>query len=267
MGHQEIGDAPYRIDRRIAQVDHAVAVEVDRVLAYAAGHELRPAHRAGVGAAQRERVDVAVARKEQGIGQFAAEVFHPRRTGWRVRIGKRQRGHCVHYTEASGVAAIHGFDPEDADDDVGRHAVLLFGAPQRLAVVVPEIHAGVDAHRFDKTRAVSGPVFGPPGRCRFHQLDRAVNEAHLAERRFQFGPAETIPGHHVVDEGAHLTPLAEVGEFTRVVCRDGSFANLRGALARFGSLGLAPAEKGGSKEEGKKQPAWSHRDRANRDLS
>ncbi len=40
-----------------------------------------------------------------------------------------------------------------------------------------------------------------------------------------------------------------------IVGHDGGFADFRGALAGFGGLGLATAEKGGSKEEGQIEPA------------
>jgi hypothetical protein len=81
----------------------------------------------------------------------------------RVRIGEGQRGQGVEHAEAAGVAAVHGFHADDADDDLGRHAVGRFGPRQRGGVLVPEAHAGIDADRLDEALRCRRQFFGLPG--------------------------------------------------------------------------------------------------------
>src|SRR5256885_17171757 len=56
--------------------------------------------------------------------------------------------------------AVDGLHADDADDDFGRHAVLLFGTRQRGGIVLPETGSGAYAHGLDKAAAVDAPVLG-----------------------------------------------------------------------------------------------------------
>ena len=100
----------------------------------------------------------------------------------RVRFGEveGQRGQRVHHAEVAHVLAVEGFHAQDADDDLGRHAVFTFGACQRVGMLLPEAHPGADAYRFDEAGTVGLPVFRRALRGRQHQAWHLRQKARLA---------------------------------------------------------------------------------------
>ncbi|MNM47204.1 hypothetical protein D3C81_581670 [compost metagenome] len=226
---------------RIAQVDVTIAIEVHRIFHDAARHELGQADGARVGAEQGQRIDAILAREQQRVFQFALEKFHACRARRAFRIGKCQGGQRVEHAEASCVAAIHGFHADDADDDLGRHAILAFGALQRLRIFFPKFHARIDAHRLDEAGAVGLPVLRLAGRRRFHQLHRRFHIAHLADQRVQFGTVKAMLGGHVVEEGADLFPVGIVDKLAFEVELRRRFLCGRFAGSLFDGLGLGRA--------------------------
>jgi hypothetical protein len=69
------GDAADGILRAVQQVDLAVAVKVDRVIAHAAGQKLGQAERTGVGTLIVQRIAVLFAGHQQQILKLATEQF------------------------------------------------------------------------------------------------------------------------------------------------------------------------------------------------
>ncbi|MCY1547028.1 hypothetical protein D9M68_830610 [compost metagenome] len=175
----------------------AVAVEVHRVGAKAAWHELRQAHGAGVGAFQAERVDLFLARQHEELAQLLAE---ERRTR---RIVEGQRRQRIDYAVAAGVAAIEGLHADDRDDHLGRHAVLLFGTFQRLFVLTPEIHTAGDTRVGDKDRPVVFPWLDLLRRTRDRVEDRLL-AFHLGEQVDQLLTGKPVVASHLGDELSHL---------------------------------------------------------------
>ncbi|MCY1209486.1 hypothetical protein D9M72_211390 [compost metagenome] len=232
------------VDRVVHEVDAAVAVEVDRVLGDAAGHELRHAHGAGVAAHGRERVVGGAAFGAQEAFELAAEEGDAL---GRARVALRevegQRGQRIDHAEVAHVAAVDGLDADDADDDFRRHAVGGLGARERLGVGAPEAHAGRDAHRVDEAAAVGLPVLHGADGARQHQARHVGQEARGTD-----GGA-----HPVAVEVAALGDI--VGERHGVVPRGvrGAAAHRRdgGAAIGLGLLGQGargPGDAGG--EEG-----------------
>ena len=114
-------------------------------------------------------------------------------------IVEGQRGERIHHPKAAGVAAINGFNANDADDDFGRYAVFGFGTRQRSAVGLPEIHTGPNADRVNKAAAVNTPVLDESLRGRLHQPRHGGVEARLANGlphplRVQIEPAGQVVG-------------------------------------------------------------------------
>src|SRR5690606_5241353 len=84
-----IGGAADGVHRVVPDVDMTVAVEIHRISAEAARHELRQPHGTGVGALERQRIDLFLARKHEELPQLLAE----ERLAW--RIIEAQRGQRI----------------------------------------------------------------------------------------------------------------------------------------------------------------------------
>jgi hypothetical protein len=75
MALEVAGNAADGIVRVAPDIDVAVTVEIHGIGAEAARHELRQAHRPGVGALEGQRVDLLFAGQQQEFAQFLAEEF------------------------------------------------------------------------------------------------------------------------------------------------------------------------------------------------
>ena len=219
---QEARHAADGIDRAVDQVDAAIAVEVGGIAADAAGHELRGADGAGVGAPGRHRIQAVLAAVQQELLQLLAEV------GGARRKVEGQRGERLDGRELAGVATVEGFHADDGDDDLGGHAMFLRGALQRAGMLFPELQATVDAHWLQEAGPVGWPVgqLGGRGRCGGggaggrgvtgrgwyggrrrrgrHQRQRARVGADLREQCQQGVPVETVALGHLAHEGLHV---------------------------------------------------------------
>jgi len=182
MADEVVGHRAYGVLRAAPQIDAAVAIEVHGPARPAGRHELAQAHGAGVAAARLVRVDAGTVHQAQELLQLALEEGAPL-GGARVGVGEveGQGGQRVDDTVAAHVPAVQGLHADDADDDLGRHAVLRLGARQGLGVVLPEAQAGADAHRLDKARAVGGPVLGAAFGRRQHQARHLAQQPRLAD--------------------------------------------------------------------------------------
>src|SRR5439155_17722613 len=99
-------------------------------------------------AALLERVEaLAAAHHEEALELVAEERRAVLAAAGEVEGQRRER---VDGAEAAHLLAVHGLDADDADDDLRRHAVDLFGKRQPLLVRAPEGHAGADARRLDE---------------------------------------------------------------------------------------------------------------------
>ena len=231
MGDKVVGHRADGVGRAAEQVDAVVAIEVHGPLHPAAGHELAHAHGARVAAAQRERVRSGAVREAQELLQLAAEVL-----GACLRAGvgcgevEAQRGQGVDHAEIAHLLAVDGLHADDADDDFGRHAVLLFGTRQRGGIGLPEACSGAYAHGLDKAAAVDAPVLGRALGSRRHQAGHLGQKARL-------GDGVAHPVHRQVvahrNVGSHLHGVRP-------------FAVGRAALHGLGHGGAACRRGGGS---------------------
>ncbi|MNZ92525.1 hypothetical protein D3C78_1115520 [compost metagenome] len=171
----------------------AVAVEVHRVGAEAARHELRQAHGAGVGALEGQRVDLLLAGQQEELAQLLAEEVGAR------RIVEAEGGQRVDHPPVAGVAAEEGFHADDRHDHLRRHPVLALGTRQRLGMLVPELHAAADARVGEEDRPVLLPRLDPLGRPRDGVEDRLL-ALHLGEQRLQLGGGEALVADQFADE-------------------------------------------------------------------
>ena len=174
------------------QVDAPVAVEVHRVPARAARHELRDADRAGIRALHRKDVEAVVARKQQVLLELAAEEARAR------RIVEGERGEGVDHAEATGVAAVVGLDADDGDHEFRRHAEIALGAPQ--AVRLARQKASPAAMRFSFTNWLRKSVQeGFSGGW----IDCSTGSTRCTPAKVPRSSSgeEAVPRHHVVDEG------------------------------------------------------------------
>src|SRR5207302_289642 len=104
----------------------------------------------------------SIAPEEQVMLELIAEIRRAR------RVVEGESGERVDHAPAAGVAAIEGLHAEDRDYVFGRHAVLVLGALERLAVGVPERDALGNALLGEETRAVFLP--GAALRRSLHRL-------------------------------------------------------------------------------------------------
>ena len=195
MVGEEAGNAADGVAFAGAQVDAPVAVEIDRITPLAAGHELRDAHRSGVGAADFEGIHAVLACEQKEVFELAAE------EGGARRVFEGQRGQGFEHAEAPGIAPVLGFDADDGDDDLARHAVDGFGTHQLGAVFLPKREAALDAAGVEEALAVARPGALLFGHCGRH--DGAQNGgigSGDAEGACQLVGVETVPLGHLGDE-------------------------------------------------------------------
>ena len=165
------------VRQRVPQINASVAILVLRPLRDAGRHELAPAHRAGVRAFQLvDRIrEMHIAEQEQLL-ELAAEKRRARRI---VECERRQR---IEHAVLAGHAAVAGFDADDRDDDLGRHAVFLADSVEQLAIGAIELDAVVDALVADEDRPVILPRLGRFGRTR-DRVENALLHLCAGERR------------------------------------------------------------------------------------
>ena len=204
---QEIGHRADRVDRAVDQVHMAVAIEVDREAPPAARHELAPAHRAGVRALHRHRIQAVLARQDQELAQLLAEEGAAVARAGRQRRGvvEAQRRQRVQHAEAAHDPAVEGLHADHRRDHFRRHAIGRLRARERRLVRRPEGQPGLQPLRLDEALTVGAPVLRLSRRPRQDQplhrrlrtrqrQDRAQFLAPVAERlRLRVGE-----GHDVV---------------------------------------------------------------------
>lgn len=175
---------------------------------------------------------------------------------------KSQCGQRIEDAEVAHVLAVQRFHAEDADDDLGRHAIGLFGPCQRVLVLLPESGAGLDAARLDEALAVCGPVFsGRAGRGQDQLFDQrqAVGFADvLAQpggRQGEAGGRLVSPGRgcRVVGVGlvdqlarASFGGFAVPPGFAGMAC----FGHVLDARVFLGALGFGVGARQGQQQAG-----------------
>ncbi|MCY1426216.1 hypothetical protein D9M71_420320 [compost metagenome] len=191
------GDAADGVHRVAPDVDVAVTVEIHGEGAEAARHELRQAHGAGVGTLEHQRIDLLLAGQQEELLELLAEEVGTR------RVVEAQGREGVDDAEVAGVAAVEGLDANDRHYHLGRHAVLFLGAGQGIGMLVPEVHAFLDARRRDEDRPVFLPGPDPLGGAG-DGIENGLFALHLAEQVHQLLAGETIVAGHLGDELGHL---------------------------------------------------------------
>ncbi|MNP01653.1 hypothetical protein D3C76_934770 [compost metagenome] len=197
MALEITGDAADGIVRVVPDIDVAVSVEVHRIGAKAARHELRQAHGAGVGALEGQWVDLLFPGQQQELTQFLAEKFG---TGRIVETEGRQG---VNYPEITGIAAKKGLNADNRDNYLRRHAVFLLGTGQYGLMLAPEVDATGNTRIGDEHRPVFVPLLDPFGGFRNGVQDRLFT-LRLAEHAHQLLTGEAIVAGHLADELGHL---------------------------------------------------------------
>ncbi len=196
---QVIGDAGKDVGPVVPQITMTGAPLVDCVALEARRHELRHAHRAGVGTQRRERVEFAVAAEPHELLELLLEVLGARRI---VEGEGRQR---VEDAVTARDTAEGGFDADDAEQVFGEYVPLQGDGIEQLAVLAPEPGAGVDAIAGQET----GAIF-PPGqgflRRPVHRVDDGRLRLGLGEQRKGRGATES-PGGEALHEGGDVGAL------------------------------------------------------------
>ncbi|MNH10581.1 hypothetical protein D3C79_700640 [compost metagenome] len=185
------------IVRVVPDIDVAVPVEVHRVVAEAAWHELRQPHGASVRALERQGVELLIPGQQQELTQLLAEELGP----WRVVEAQRRQG--VDHPVVAGIAAKKGFHADDCDNVLRRYAVLLLGTCQHSLVLTPEIHTASDTCIGDEHRPIVLPRFDPLGRARYGVEDRLL-ALYLTEHTHQLLRRKTIVAAHFANERGYL---------------------------------------------------------------
>ncbi len=183
---QEVGDTAYGVNGRIFKIGFPVTVEIDSILPYAPGHELRISYGSSIGAIVVHGIGSCFSGQKQKILEFPAKERFSCRLVCRFGIVERQCGKRIDCPVVSGVIAVNRFDSENADDDMGRHSVFFFSHVQIFFIFFPESDAGRYSCRFDHSPAVCLPVFQflCPGRC--YKPDNSRIRLDLAEEVIQF---------------------------------------------------------------------------------
>ena len=177
MALEVAGDAANGIVRVIPDIDVAIAVEVHRVVAKTARHELRQAHGAGIGAFERQRVELFITGQQQELAQFLAVV--------------------------AGVATKERFHTDYRNNVLRRHAVFLLGTGQHGLVLAPEVHTTGNARVGEEHRPVVLPRLDLFGRARDGVEDRLL-ALHFTKHTHQLFRGKTIVAAHFANELGHL---------------------------------------------------------------
>ncbi len=158
LGGQVAGHRAYGVCRVGDQIDAAAVVEVHRIFQDALGHELRHADGSRIRAAHLQRVACILCAPLEKIAELHAEVSAA--VAWRLRgVAQRQGGERIDHAEVAHIAAVDRLHPEDARDDVRRHAVALLRSLEPHAEFLHEVTARADAQTVEKPAAVHPPVF------------------------------------------------------------------------------------------------------------
>ncbi|MNE73604.1 hypothetical protein D3C80_1696260 [compost metagenome] len=113
----------------------SVAIEVHGIVGEGRRHERSVAHRAGIGAAQGQRIVTFLARLQKKLLQLTTEELGA------ARIGEGKGSQRVDDPRIAHHPSPTGFHADDADDDFRRYAVCAVGALQIGFVLVPEQYA------------------------------------------------------------------------------------------------------------------------------
>ena len=132
--------------------------------------------------------------------ELAAEEFRA------ARIVESERGQRIEHRVAARIATVIRFDADDRDDHFRGNAELVPGAVQRIAVLVPERSAGVDACRVEEPRREFVPFGRRQDRAR-HRRDDFRLMVRLRKQPAQRARIETFVGDQLGDERAHLGSL------------------------------------------------------------
>ena len=242
----------------------AVAVEVDRVLVEARRHELRHAERAGVAAAPGERIDAfALAEDEPALELVLEEGAAVAPAGREVEGEGRKR---IDDAKVAHLLAVDRFDADDADDDLGRHAVHLLGLVEPALVGAPERGAGAQANRLDEAGPVRGPVLRRPCRRRHDVARHDRDEARLRERAAHPLGVEAAPLGDAFGEANDVVARSVRDGVGRAVVDDVDLVLLllgrlgvpgRGARARCGEPGGAADDDLTTLDHGEGEPKRS----------
>ncbi|MNB80339.1 hypothetical protein D3C75_270990 [compost metagenome] len=197
MALEVTGNTANGIIRIGPDVDMAITVEIHCISAETARHELRQSHCASVGAFERQRIDLLFAGQQQELTQLLAEKLG---TG---RIVETQGRQGIDHPEISGITAEKGFNTDDRDNHLGRHAVFLLGTSQHRFVLTPEIHTPGYARIGDEHRAILAPLLDPFGRFGDGVQNRLL-ALGFTEHTHQLFTGETVVAGHFTDEFGHL---------------------------------------------------------------
>ncbi|MNZ99603.1 hypothetical protein D3C78_1189350 [compost metagenome] len=138
-------------------INVAIAVEIHRIGAETARHELWQPHGAGVRPLERQRVDLLFPGQQQEFTQLLAEELGT----WRVVETQGRQG--VDHPIVAGITTKKGLDTDDRDDHLGRHAVFLLGTGQNCLMLTPEVHAAGNSRVREEHRAIFFPLLDPLG--------------------------------------------------------------------------------------------------------
>ena len=207
MADEVVGYRANGVAGAVEQVNAAVTIKIHGKFVPAGGHELTEPHGTCIAAAQRKWVAACAVGGDQHLFQLAPEIVGAGLgAGVRLRKVQRQRGQGIHHAEVAHVAAIDGFHADDADDDFGGHAKLLLGTRKRLAVGMPELHTGANAHGVDKAAAVHRPVFHKGLACGRHQTGDHGQILRFTQLRTHPVGRQVAAGGNVVGQLHGITP-------------------------------------------------------------
>src|SRR5450830_689687 len=178
-------------------IDMPGAVEIHRIGAKTARHELRQAHGSGVGALEAQRVELLFTGQQEELTQLLAEKIGPR------RVVEAQGRQGVDHPVIAGITAKKGFHADDRDNHLGRHAVFLLGTGQGRFMLAPEIDAAGHSRIGDKNRPVFLPRLDPFRRAR-NSVENALLALDLTEHLHQLLTGKAVVAGHFRDELGHL---------------------------------------------------------------
>ena len=232
------------VGRVIPDVALAIAIPIGGQLAIAAGHELRHAHRASIGAERTQIVHAFLPAQQQELFQFAAE------EAGAPRIFKTEGRQGVDHPVLAGLDAIGALDADDRGHHLGRHAITGLGPGQRRLVQGHEVAPAVDAFLGQEQLAVGMPGLGLVGFG--HRVQNAGHDAGGVEGAAQLPGAEAVLAAHVGDEIADIAALRDAGRR-----REQYLGFIAGGLGRLdhGRLALHLGGSGGRGRRWRGTPA------------
>lgn len=145
---QQVGGGGEHIGDAVAQVDMAVAVEIDAVFDVGRRQKLRLADFAGEGADHVAQGQIAALHDLQRRQQLALEQFGA------AAIMRHGRERADHRHLADVALAEIGLQPPDRDHDLRRHAEARLDARQQRGVTLQHLPAHLDPPRPDPGRDI-----------------------------------------------------------------------------------------------------------------